>query len=98
MDKPFCIFTDHKLLTSMMNKPLGEVTNDRLARMMEKIAWAQFEVRYLPGSRNHVADLLSCNPSEREPAEDIPRHSHMATRARCNRGLVKKDKSLNNIA
>ena len=98
MQDIFTVYTDHKPLTTMMQKNLCDVVNDRLSRMMEKVAWARFNVAYLPGNKNHVADLLSRNPSEEDKAEEVPRHTQLGARVRCCRGLVRKDVALNNLA
>ena len=79
MQDSFTVFTDHKPLTTMMQKNICDVVNDRLGRMMEKVAWARFNMVYLPGNKNHIADLLSINPSEEDKAEEIPRHAHLGT-------------------
>ena len=98
MQDTFTVYTDHKPLTTMLQKNLCDVMNDRLGSMMEKVAWARFNVVYLPGNKNHIADLLSRNPSEEDKAEEVPRHAHLRARIKCCRGLVRKDVALNNLA
>ena len=60
------IVTDHRPLVKLLgNRSLGDITNPRLLRLKEKTLQYQFQVKYLPGKRNHAADFLSRFPTLR---------------------------------
>lgn len=48
MPEEFVVFSDYKPLKTTMDKALGDISNDRLSRMMEKVAWPHYKVKYLP--------------------------------------------------
>jgi hypothetical protein len=54
----FLLFTDHKPPVGLFKKQ-GELPNTRIQQMMLAVAEYNFEVRYLPGVRNIIADYGS---------------------------------------
>jgi hypothetical protein len=56
----FEIFTDHKPLLGLVNKD-AEPPNNRIATMLLSIAEHTFQLIYLPGSRNVIADFGTRN-------------------------------------
>ena len=64
----FDVLTDHKSLVSVFKKDLCSTENVRLRRFLEKVQEFNFEVKYIKGSKNHIADMLSRHPVS--PAED----------------------------
>ena len=52
----FEVFTDHKPLLGLVNKDL-EPPNNRIATMLLSISEYTFQLQYLPGSRNIIADF-----------------------------------------
>ena len=63
----FDILTDHKSLVSVFKKDLASTENVRLRRFLEKVQEFNFEVKYIKGSKNSIADMLSRHPVS--PAE-----------------------------
>ena len=66
--------TDHKPLVGLLGK-LGEAPNTRMQIMMLSLAEYQFEVKYLPGIRNILADYGTRHIDVSEwdkPKEDDP--------------------------
>ena len=41
--------------------------------MWEKMAVFNYQVKYLPGSQNHIADFLSMHPQKTQEAPGFPR-------------------------
>ena len=60
----FSIQTDHRPLIGVFQKPLGEVANPRIFRFREKLLPYSFDVSWLPGKKNLIADALSRNPCD----------------------------------
>ena len=60
----FSVRTDHRPLIGVFQKPLGEVTNPRIFRFREKLLPYSFNVEWLPGKQNLIADALSRNPCD----------------------------------
>lgn len=58
MQKKTTVFTDHKPLENLFNKPLHSVPA-RIQRMMLKIQKYDIEVKYKPGKEMVIADALS---------------------------------------
>ena len=58
----FTVYTDHSALVGLFKKQLGEIENTRLQRLREKVLHYDFEVIWLPGKNNVIADVLSRNP------------------------------------
>ena len=68
----FSVVTDHRPLVGVFNKSLTAVDNPRLVRIREKTLPYSFEVEWLAGKQNIVADALSRNPVvDPEPAQRI---------------------------
>ena len=58
----FTVVTDHKSLKGVFQKPLGQVDNVRLRRYRERLQEYNFDVTWLAGRLNRVADCLSRFP------------------------------------
>ena len=54
------LFTDNKTL-SFLHRCV--ITSNRVARWMVQIQECDLEIRHIRGVQNHLADILSCNPS-----------------------------------
>ena len=60
----FTVRTDHRPLIGVFQKALGEVANPRIFRFREKLLPFSFDVAWLPGKKNLIADALSRNPCD----------------------------------
>ena len=74
---PFTVFCDHKPLVPIYNdvhnKPITEIENPRVQRIVQKTLAYQFEVKHIDGVRNQIADALSRYPvfgPDKEDEED----------------------------
>ena len=68
----FKVLTDHKPLVGVMNsKDIDSFSNARLQRICSKLIGYQFEVCYLPGKVNFVADCLSRSPVFQPEASEL---------------------------
>ena len=61
----FQVHTDHKPLVNIWQKPLAEIDNDRILRMRMKTLAYQYELRWIEGKNNILADTFSRSPSKR---------------------------------
>ncbi|KAL1448662.1 hypothetical protein WDU94_005557 [Cyamophila willieti] len=59
--KNITVFTDHSPLVSIIKKSLSNIPNNRLRRLRLKLMPYSFELKYLPGKKMVIADLLSRN-------------------------------------
>lgn len=59
--KNITVFTDHSPLVTIIKKPLSNIPNNRLRRLRLKLMPYSFELKYLPGKKMVIADLLSRN-------------------------------------
>ena len=67
----FKVLTDHKPLVGVMNgRDIDSLSNARLQRICSKLIGYQFEVCYLPGKINFVADCLSRSPVFQPEVDD----------------------------
>ena len=71
------IVTDHKPLIDLYAKPLTEVTNARLLRLLEKMMDFNLKWTYIKGDQNTFADLLSRTQVARSEAPDFLRNTNM---------------------
>ncbi|KAE8738527.1 hypothetical protein FOCC_FOCC015990, partial [Frankliniella occidentalis] len=62
--------TDHQPPMSIFQKPVHEITNNRLKKMRLKLMMYNPRVEYLPGKYIYLADLLSRNYIEDHVADD----------------------------
>ena len=58
----FTVITDHKPLLGIFNKNLDDLDNPRLQRMREKVMGFNFDIEWIAGKSNLIADTLSRNP------------------------------------
>ena len=58
----FTVVTDHRPLVGVFAKSLAAVDNPRLVRIREKTSPYSFDVKWLAGKQNVIADALSRNP------------------------------------
>ena len=61
--------SDHKPLTSIVQKPIGKITT-RLQRMLLKLLKYDFTIKFVPGSQMYLADTLSRASLKEVGAED----------------------------
>ena len=72
----FQVWTDHRPLVGIFNKPLHMLNNQRFIRIREKLLDFSFTVTWVPGKTHYIADALSrypvFGPHEMElPIDDI---------------------------
>lgn len=67
--KRFVVQSDHKPLTSIVNKPMHAISS-RLQRMLLKLIKYQFEIVYVKGSEMYLADTLSRSYLEDRVSDD----------------------------
>ena len=72
----FLLRTDHVALQALLSKSGSGHKPVRLYRWAERLHQYNFEVQYIPGSTNHVADMLSRLVVAKRSAEDWP-HSDL---------------------
>ena len=58
----FKVITDHRPLVGIFGKKLEEIENSRLLRIRLKLLDYNFELQYIPGKLNQIADALSRFP------------------------------------
>ena len=58
----FSVFTDHKPLVGLMEKPLEEILNPRLQRFREKLMPFNLTISWAEGKSHMIADALSRAP------------------------------------
>ena len=56
------MWTDHRLLVGIFNKPLHMLNNQRFIRIREKLLDFTFTVTRVPGKTHYIADALSRYP------------------------------------
>lgn len=64
------VFTDHMSLTSIINKPLDEIQNNKIKRLRLKLIIYNFTLKYISGKKKCVGDFLSRLSSEAIEEED----------------------------
>ena len=57
----FSIVTDNQPLVGIFQKPLGEIANPRICRIHKKMLPYNFQVKWLEGKSNAIANALSWN-------------------------------------
>ncbi|GBN22426.1 Transposon Ty3-G Gag-Pol polyprotein [Araneus ventricosus] len=70
------IQSDHKPLTSIVNKPMSKISS-RLQRMLLKLLKYDYEVQYVPGNQMYLADTLSRAFKSDNQIKDDPEMSNM---------------------
>ena len=60
--RSFIIKTDHQPLVSLLHKPIATIANERLRDMIADLFEFNFEVVYVPGKENQIADFLDRVP------------------------------------
>ena len=72
----FEVITDHRPLIGIFAKSLPQIDNARITRLREKVSDRPFEVRWLAGKVNVIADALSRAPaSTTEGSTSLPVNS-----------------------
>ncbi|MCP3661682.1 MAG: hypothetical protein GY696_04175, partial [Gammaproteobacteria bacterium] len=56
---PFTLRTDHQALVQLLKNPQGKLQSSKFHRWMERLQHFDYDVQYVPGSQNEVADYLS---------------------------------------
>ena len=69
----FTVLTDHKPLLGIMNgKNLDAMNNNRIQRLMSKLLGYSYDVLWIPGKRQTIADALSRSPVFAAEEEENP--------------------------
>jgi hypothetical protein len=68
----FKVWTDHRPLVGIFKKDMSSVDSRRLNRIRESLLGYNFDVEYLAGKDNVIADALSRFPVSAVTAEDVP--------------------------
>jgi len=68
MGRHFVAQTDHKPLLSVMKKPLPDLS-PKLCCMVSKLQMYSFDLQYLPGKNNVLADILSRDVATKETVD-----------------------------
>ena len=58
----FKIFTDHRALVGIESRIMTEQTSERIRKMVEAMSCFNYQVVYVKGRKNKIADFLSRNP------------------------------------
>jgi hypothetical protein len=66
----FTVFTDHRPLVGTFNKNLSDIENPRMLKYREKLTPYQFNITWIPGKVNLIADALSRAPVFSPQEED----------------------------
>merc|ERR1711963_87863 len=61
-NKNIQVKTDHQPLVSIVKKPLEKIESKRLLKLVEKLQQYTFEIQYVEGIKNEIADALSRSP------------------------------------
>ena len=72
----FTIITDHKPLLGIFTKNLDDLDNPRLQRMREKIMGYNFQIEWIAGKSNVIADALSSTTKLTDISTEISNQSH----------------------
>ena len=67
--------TDHQALVSMKKKTLDQLPTARLCKMFEKLAAFQFQLEFVRGKHNQIADFCSRYPLDGEPVTEYDGHT-----------------------
>ena len=67
---PFTVVSDHSALLGLIAKNLNDVGNARVQRLMEKMRPYTFEIKWVAGTKNAIADCLSRSPYFEPPETD----------------------------
>ena len=80
----FQIEVDHKPLIGCFSKNLQDISNPRLSRLAEKLIPYDYEIVYIKGETNWVADILSRQPRQVIETVDIEEEeTDNKNKARC---------------
>ncbi len=71
------ILTDHRPLVDLYKKPLTEITNARLLRLLEKPMDFNLSWSFVKGDRNCIADLFSHTQVSSQEAPEFLRTTNM---------------------
>ena len=83
------ILTDHRPLVDLYKKPLTEIANARLFRLIEQTMDFNLSWSYVKGDRNYIADLFSRTQVSSQEAPEFPRTTNMEVK-RVTEGAGKK--------
>ena len=72
----FTVITDHKPLLGIFNKNLDDLDNPRLQRMREKVMGFKFNIEWIAGKSNLIADALSRTPKFTNNTNEICKLLH----------------------
>ena len=79
------VHSDNRALCSLVYKPLADIMNPRVVRILEKLRLFNIDMRWIPGSENVAADCLSrlSKPTQECPEVPlcIPIVSHVSRKA-----------------
>jgi hypothetical protein len=70
--RSFKVWTDHRPLVGIFKKDMASIDSRRLNRIRESLLGYNFDVEYLAGKDNVIADALSRFPVSAVAAEDVP--------------------------